>query len=170
MISFGDHIKTESLRTPCAMLHRALYHQIGPGSTYGRTLSSCQKSTQHFMQCNPSGCRPYMLLLIWASVVHVSDVLSSTTSQDPEHTRRIQGPPTFHSIWKVGPWPPISKQCLSRWLLETIQYPYSSQGLPVPQGIKVQLTQKQAASIAELAGATPSTMCDVAPWAFACTF
>ena len=102
VFSSGDHINIESLRTPCAMLHRALYCQSGPGSTYGRTLSSCQKSTHHFMQCNPSGLHPYMLLLIWASVFHVSDVLSSTTSQDPEHTRRIRGPPTFHSIWKVG--------------------------------------------------------------------
>jgi len=59
---------------------------------------------------------------------------------------------------------PISKQCLSRWLVETIQYAYSSQGLLVPQGIKAQLTQKQAASIAELAGATPSKTSTPAPF------
>jgi len=65
---------------------------------------------------------------------------------------------------------PISRQRLSRWLVETIQFAYVSQGLPVPQGIKGHQTRKQAASIAELAGAAPSTICDAATWASTCTF
>jgi len=65
---------------------------------------------------------------------------------------------------------PISKQRLSRWLVETIQYAYTVQNLPVPQGIKGHQTRKQAASIAELAGASPTTICDAATWASTCTF
>ncbi len=65
---------------------------------------------------------------------------------------------------------PISKQRLSRWLVETIQYTYTVQNLPVPHGIKGHQTRKQAASIAELAGASPTTICDAATWASTCTF
>jgi len=65
---------------------------------------------------------------------------------------------------------PISRQRLSRWLVETIQYAYTVQNLPVPRGIKGHQTRKQAASIAELAGASPSTICDAATWASTCTF
>jgi len=65
---------------------------------------------------------------------------------------------------------PISKQRLSRWLVETIQFAYTVQSLPVPQGIKGHQTRKQAASIAELAGASPTTICDAATWASTCTF
>ena len=65
---------------------------------------------------------------------------------------------------------PISKQRLSRWLVETIQYAYTVQNLPVPQGIKGHQTRKQATSIAELAGVAPETICEAATWASTCTF
>ncbi len=64
---------------------------------------------------------------------------------------------------------PDFKQHLSRWLAETVQYPYTVQQLPVPHGVQGHQTRKQAASIAELAGASPTDVCEMATWASTCT-
>ena len=64
----------------------------------------------------------------------------------------------------------ISKQRISAWLVELIQFVYQKSHLPIPKGIKGHQTRKQATSIADLAGVDPQAICDAATWASRCTF
>jgi hypothetical protein len=64
----------------------------------------------------------------------------------------------------------ISKQRISAWLVELVQFVYDKGHLPVPIGVKGHQTRKQATSIADLAGVDPQAICDAATWASRCTF
>jgi len=119
-------------------------------------------------------CQP-----IWIPSMHVSTdrvsissvyvVPSNTTLNTRGHLGRMTDPYSS-SYAKKDLGKPYSRQCLSRWLVKTIQFPYTVQNLPIPHGIKGHQTRKQTASIAKLAGPTPETICKAATWASTCTF
>ena len=69
-----------------------------------------------------------------------------------------------------SPGSPVSKQRISAWLVELIEFVYKQADLPIPQGIKGHQTRSQAASLADLAGVSPQQICDAATWATGCTF
>jgi len=64
----------------------------------------------------------------------------------------------------------VSKQRISKWLVECIGYAYTSRDLTPPSGVKGHQLRSQATSWAELAGASPQVVCNAATWASTCTF
>ena len=64
----------------------------------------------------------------------------------------------------------ISKQRISKWLVETIKCAYAAHDVDTPQGIKGHQTPKQAVSIAEMVGGDPQLICQAATWASSSTF
>ena len=56
----------------------------------------------------------------------------------------------------------VSKQCISTWLVELIEFVYCQADLPVLQGNKCHETKKQDTSLADLAGVDPKQTCDAA--------
>ena len=65
---------------------------------------------------------------------------------------------------------PISKQRLSKWLVECIKFAYDWNDLPTPDGVKGHQTRKMAVTYADMAGADPQTICEAKCWANTCTF
>ena len=59
---------------------------------------------------------------------------------------------------------PISKQRLSNWLVKCIKFAYEKHVLPVPDRVKGHQTHKMAVTYADMAGADPQTICEVATW------
>ena len=76
----------------------------------------------------------------------------------------------FLTYGRVTKGKPISKQWISKWLVETIKYAYTAHDLDVPQGVKGHQTRKQAVSISEMAGVDPQLICQAATWASLSTF
>jgi len=64
----------------------------------------------------------------------------------------------------------ISKQRISRWLVETISFAYTSIDQTPPEGIKGHQTRSQSTSWAETAGVDPDSICLAATWSTQCTF
>ena len=64
----------------------------------------------------------------------------------------------------------VSKQRISRWLVECIGAAYNSIGQDPPQGVKGHQTRSQATSWAEMAGVDPQVICNAATWSSTCTF
>ena len=64
----------------------------------------------------------------------------------------------------------VSKQRISKWLVECIGSAYESVGEAPPAGVKGHQTRGQATSWAGLSGADPRTICNAATWASANTF
>jgi len=64
----------------------------------------------------------------------------------------------------------ISKQRISKWLVETVSFAYTSIGQVPPEGIKGHQTRSQATSWAEMAGVDPDNICKAATWSTQCTF
>ena len=65
---------------------------------------------------------------------------------------------------------PISKQRISKWLVETIKCAIAANDVDVQQGIKGHQTRKQVVSIGEMTGVDPKLICDAATWASSSTF
>ena len=64
----------------------------------------------------------------------------------------------------------VSKQRISRWLVECIGAAYQAIGQDPPEGVKGHQTRSQATSWAEMAGVNPQTICNAATWSSTCTF
>ena len=64
----------------------------------------------------------------------------------------------------------ISKQQISKRLVETIKCANAVHDVEAPQGIKGHQTRKQAVSFAEMAGVDPQLICQAATWASSSTF
>ncbi|XP_051980853.1 uncharacterized protein LOC127642225 [Xyrauchen texanus] len=65
---------------------------------------------------------------------------------------------------------PISKQCLSHWLVEAISLAYESRGVQPPEGIRAHSTRGMAASWALFKGVSLQDICAAASWASPHTF
>ncbi len=65
---------------------------------------------------------------------------------------------------------PVSKQCLSHWIMNTISEAYSGKNLPVLSNLAAHLTRCVATSRAALRGVPLSEICAAAIWSTRCTF
>ena len=65
---------------------------------------------------------------------------------------------------------PVSKQCLSCWVANTISEAYSMQGLPAPGNVVAHSTRSVATSWAALLGVPFSDIYAAASWSAPCTF
>ena len=65
---------------------------------------------------------------------------------------------------------PIFKQWIPMWQVETIKCVYAAHDLETPCGIRGHQTQKQAISMAEMAGVDPKCICQATMWASSSTF
>ncbi|KAK0156323.1 hypothetical protein N1851_000360 [Merluccius polli] len=64
----------------------------------------------------------------------------------------------------------LSKQRLSKWIVEAISYVYSNSGLPIPPCVRGHSTRSVAASWAVQRGVPLFDICRAASWASTCTF
>ena len=76
----------------------------------------------------------------------------------------------FHAYCGATKGKPISKQKISKWLVEIIKCAYAVHDVDAPLGIKGHQTRKQAVCIAEMAGVDPKIICNAATWAASSTF
>ncbi|XP_048024136.1 LOW QUALITY PROTEIN: uncharacterized protein LOC125253920 [Megalobrama amblycephala] len=65
---------------------------------------------------------------------------------------------------------PVSKQRMSKWIVEAISLAYESAGLPSPLAVRAHSTRSMAASKALLFGASLQDVCDAAGWSSPHTF
>ncbi|XP_016395269.1 phosphoethanolamine N-methyltransferase 3-like [Sinocyclocheilus rhinocerous] len=65
---------------------------------------------------------------------------------------------------------PVTKQRLSRWIVDAIELAYSSFGLHCPMGVRAHLTRGMASSWAWSSGVSIAEICAVAGWASPSTF
>ena len=64
----------------------------------------------------------------------------------------------------------LSRQRLSKWVVEVIEQAYKSSGLPLPLNIRGYSTRSVPTSWAALRGMPLSEICAAASWVSACTF
>ena len=64
----------------------------------------------------------------------------------------------------------LSRQRLSKWVVEVIEEAYKSRGLPLPLKIRGHSTRSVSTSWAALRGVPLGDICAAASWASACTF
>lgn len=64
----------------------------------------------------------------------------------------------------------LSKQRLSKWIVDTVSYAYTSSGRQVPCGVRGHSTRSVATSWAALRGVPLPDICAAASWASSCTF
>ena len=69
-----------------------------------------------------------------------------------------------------GKGQPLSKQRLSKWIVEVILHAYKSQGLPAPSNVRCHSTRSVSTSWAALKGVSLQDICAAATWESACTF
>ena len=65
---------------------------------------------------------------------------------------------------------PVSKACISSWLVEVIKQATENLKHDPPVGVKAHSTRAQATSWAALVGVDPSRVYKAATWAGSCTF
>ncbi|KAK0136689.1 hypothetical protein N1851_027136 [Merluccius polli] len=65
---------------------------------------------------------------------------------------------------------PLSKQRLSKWIVEVIVHAYTSQGLPAPSNVRCHSTRSVSTSWAALKGVSLQDICAAATWESSCTF
>ena len=64
----------------------------------------------------------------------------------------------------------LSKQRLSKWIVEVILHAYRSQGLPAPSNLQCHSTRSVSTSWAALKGVSLQDICAAATWESLCTF
>lgn len=64
----------------------------------------------------------------------------------------------------------LSKQRLSKWIVDAILYAYRHGNSLIPQGVRAHSTRGMAASWASLKGVPLSDICSAASWTSSCTF
>lgn len=64
----------------------------------------------------------------------------------------------------------LSKQRLSKWIVEAILHAYRHSGSPIPEAIRAHSTRGVAASWASLKGVPLADICSAASWVSNCTF
>ena len=65
---------------------------------------------------------------------------------------------------------PLSKQRLSKWIVEVIVHAYTSQGLPAPSNVRCHSTRSVSTSWAALKGVSLQDICAAATWESSCAF
>ena len=65
---------------------------------------------------------------------------------------------------------PISKQLLSKWLVEYIKVSYNKYDLPTPDGVEGHQARKMAVTYADMTGDDAQTICEATCWANTYTF
>ncbi len=118
------------------------------------------------------------MLLALASVKRVGD------GQPGAPALPRQGPENIHwafclvqkvrtAFFGFGNWAkdgPVTKQRISRWLVDAITLAYSSSGLQCPIGVRAHSTRSITSSWAWSSGVSISDICEVAGWPSPSTF